>query len=99
LNDGGDLSPFHSKSVDWSYEEEYRLIAQESKEALGSGTLMTHDSLYQFSTGALLSIIVGASAGDAIVRELTNLAEGSGIIIRKAIRMPDRYQLTILPPI
>src|SRR5262249_27057848 len=25
-----DISPFHSKSADWSYEQEYRLIAQEA---------------------------------------------------------------------
>jgi len=51
LDDRTDLSPFHCKSADWSYEQEYRLIAQETNEALGSGTLMTRDdSLYQLST-------------------------------------------------
>jgi hypothetical protein len=48
LADGTDLCPFHSKSIDWAYEREYRLIAQESNEALGAGTLMTrNDGLYQ----------------------------------------------------
>ena len=56
LADGTDISPFHSKSADWSYEQEYRLIAQEASEALGSRTLMTRDGFYELSRGSLLSI-------------------------------------------
>ena len=59
-DDNTDLSPFYTKSSDWVYEEEYRLIAQEASEALGSGTLMTHDDgMFEFSESALVSVIVG----------------------------------------
>jgi Protein of unknown function (DUF2971) len=68
LADGTDLSPFHSKSADWSCEQEYRLIAQETSEALGSGSLMTRDGFYQLSGGSLLSIIIGACAPESTCR-------------------------------
>jgi Protein of unknown function (DUF2971) len=64
LVDDSDLSPFHTKSSDWAYEQEYRLIAQEESEALRPGTLMTRDGFFQFSECALVSVIIGASASD-----------------------------------
>jgi Protein of unknown function (DUF2971) len=98
LADGTDLSPFHNKSADWSYEQEYRLIAQETSEALGSGTLMTRDGFYQLSGGSLLSIIIGACAPESTCREVAEIARPAGILIRKATRVPHRYALSIDPP-
>jgi hypothetical protein len=98
LADGTDISPFHSKSADWSYEQEYRLIAQEASEAVGSGTLMTRDSFYQFSKDSLLSIIIGACAPASTCDEVTEMARPAGIAVRKATRVPHRYTLSIDPP-
>jgi Protein of unknown function (DUF2971) len=98
LADGADLSPFHSKSVDWSYEQEYRLIAQEANEALGSGTLMTQDSFYELSRGSLLSIIIGACAPASTYDEVAAMVRPAGIVVRKATRVPQRYALNIDPP-
>ena len=95
-----DLSPFFTKSADWAYEEEYRLVAQEASEALGSGTLMTHDDgMFQFSEVALVSVIIGSSATDTTRREITDLARGSGTLVRTATRLPHRYELTFDPPL
>jgi hypothetical protein len=99
LTDGGDLSPFHSKSADWRYEQEYRLIAQETSEALGSGTLMTQDGLYELSRGSLLSIIVGSCAPANIYDEVAEMARPAGLLVRKATRVRHRYALSIDPPI
>jgi Protein of unknown function (DUF2971) len=99
LDDDTDLSPFFSKSSDWSYEDEYRLVAQEESEALGSGTLMTREGLYQHSRGALASIIIGSCATDAATKAITDMARAASIPIRKAIRVPNRYELTIDPPL
>jgi hypothetical protein len=100
LDDGGDLSPFHSKSADWCYEEEYRLIAQEHGHELGTGTLMTHDDgLFDLRQGVLVSVIVGACACEATLRDITDMAKASGILVRKATRVHHRYELTIDPPI
>jgi hypothetical protein len=98
LSDDTDLSPFYSKSADWAYEEEYRLVAQEESEALGSGTLMTRNGMYQYSR-ALLSIIIGSSATAATAEEISEMARAAGVLVRKAARVPNRYALTIDPPI
>jgi hypothetical protein len=99
LADGNDLSPFHSKSSDWSYEQEYRLIAQETDEALCSGTLMTRNGFYQLSEGSLVSVIVGACAPESTWREIEEIARPTGILLRKALRVPHRYELNINPPL
>jgi hypothetical protein len=99
LDDDTDLSPFFTKSSDWAYEEEYRLVAQEADRALGSGTLMTRDGMYQFPEGALVSVMVGSSAADATKREIEDLARGTGILLRTATRVPHRYELTFDPPL
>ncbi len=99
LDDGTDLSPFHSKSADWAYEEEYRLVAQEESEALGRGTLMTRDGFYRYSRGALVSIIIGSCATDAVSDELSGMAQTAGILVRTATRLPNRYELAIAPPV
>jgi len=99
LADGTDLSPFHSKSADWSYEQEYRLIAQEAREAVGSGTLMTCDGFYQLSEGSLRSIITGACAPETTWCEIAEIARPEGILVRKATRVPHRYALIIDPPL
>ena len=98
LDDDTDLSPFHSKSADWCYEQEYRLIAQEISEALGSGTLMTHDGFCQVSQGSLLSIIIGSCASETTFAEIAEIAGPAGILLRRATRVPHRYELNIDPP-
>src|SRR5262252_300566 len=98
LADGTDISPFHSKSADWSYEREYRLIAQEASEALGLRTLMTRDGFYELSRGSLLSIIIGSCAPARTYDEVAKMARPAGILVRKAKRIPHRYALSIDPP-
>jgi hypothetical protein len=100
LADDDDISPFHSKSSDWAYEEEYRLIAQEESAALCSGTLMTHDDgLFEFSENALVSVIIGAEASTLASDHITELCRASGVLVRKAARVPHRYELTFDPPL
>ena len=100
LDDHTDLSPFYTKSSDWAYEEEYRLVAQEADEAVGSGTLITHDNgMFKFSERALVSVIVGSSMREPTKHEIAQLARGLGILIRTATRVPHRYELTFDPPL
>jgi Protein of unknown function (DUF2971) len=95
LDSGGALSPFYTKSSDWSYEEEYRLVAQEEAHALAPGTLMTRDGFFQFSEKALVSIIIGASASTDVIREIREIAGSDAITVKKATRVPHRYELAI----
>jgi hypothetical protein len=100
LNDDTDLSPFYTKSSDWAYEEEYRLVAQEEGKELGSGTMMTRDDgMFCFSDGALVSVIIGSSMDDTNKRELEAICQAAGIPIRTATLVPHRYELTFDPPL
>lgn len=64
----------------------------------GSRTLMTRDDgMFQFSEGALVSVIIGSSAADITKPEIEELARGTGVLIRTAMRVPHRYELTFDP--
>jgi hypothetical protein len=99
LADDDDFSPIHTKSADWSYEQEYRVIAQEASRATVGGTLMTNAGLFQFSTGSLVSIITGAAIADAAFAELEGMVRGTEIIVRKATRIPHLYEFSFDPPL
>ncbi len=56
------LAPLLTKAIDWEYEEEYRLIAQEESVAFNNETLLTRDNLLQLPSDTLISVIVGCAA-------------------------------------
>lgn len=87
-----------AKSAVWSYEAEYRLIAQERAAAApGSVTLMTDNNLLTLPEGALRAIIVGCSMSDTNRTTLQGMIKRSSskIELREATRVPNRYDLTI----
>jgi hypothetical protein len=73
----------------------HRLVAQEEAHALSPGTLMTRDGFFQFSEKALVSIIIGASASTDVIREIREIAGSDAITVKKATRVPHRYELAI----
>ena len=83
-----------TKAEAWSYEREYRLIAQERANALSDDTLLTENSLLQLPEGALTSIIVGCQADYKKVATLVK-AVAPGVRVRRAVRVPNKYQLRI----
>lgn len=96
--DEENLAPLLTKSAAWSYEGEYRLIAQEKSAAIGSGTLIAEDHLIPMPDAALAAVIVGCLAPDTTVKAVKELIDESGlpIAVRKAVRQRDRYHLTIV---
>lgn len=102
-DDGADhnLLPLISKSSDWGYEDEYRLVAQERKVALGSGSLLMDDHLLELPRRAIKSVIVGCSMPDHTRMELREIVAQTGntVSIKKAVRIRDHYQLKIEPGI
>lgn len=88
------LSVLLSKADCWSYEREYRMVAQERSQAVTGGTLMTDDSLLRVPEGAIASIIVGCQADYRAVEAAVGKAR-PGLRIRRATRAPDRYALEI----
>jgi hypothetical protein len=101
LDDNRDLSPFYTKSREWHYEDEYRLVAEEKKGAFDPRTLKTEDQFYTLPPGSLMSIIIGARAPEETRRTIRDIVHRSGhnLLIRQARRSPDRYELVIDPPI
>ncbi len=101
LDDHQDLSPFYTKSSDWQYEEEYRLIAEEEQGAFDHRTLKTQDQFYRLPPGSLTCIIIGARASDEDRRTIRKIIDHSSrnLLVRQATRAPDRYELLIDPPI
>ena len=96
-----DLSPFYTKSSDWQYEDEYRLIAEEEDRAFSDRTLKTRNQFYKLPSGSLISIIIGVHAPDETRRTIRSIVDRSGknLSIRQAARAPDRYEILIDPPI
>lgn len=84
-----------SKSDVWSYEEEYRLIAQERAFAIpGADTLMTDNSMLQLPVGALRAVITGCQADHHSVRTMVQQVAPQ-VRVRRAVRIPNRYELAI----
>jgi hypothetical protein len=101
LDDNRDLSPFYTKSREWQYEDEYRLVAEEKKGAFDPRTLKTEDQFYTLPPGSLMSIIIGARAPEETRRMIRDIVDRSGrnLLLRQARRASDRYELVIDPPI
>lgn len=88
------LSVLLSKAECWSYEMEYRIVAQERSQAVTGGTLMTDDSLLRIPEGAIASVIVGCQADYQAVEAVVRKAR-PGLRVRCATRAPDNYALEI----
>jgi hypothetical protein len=104
LSDDGaehNLLPLISKSSDWAYEDEYRLIAQEQNVALGSGSLMMDDHLLELPPCAIKSVIAGCSMPEHIRSELREIVAQTGntVNLKKAVRIRDHYRVKIEPGI
>jgi hypothetical protein len=86
-----------AKSTVWEYEDEYRIIAEERAQAIAKDTLKTDDNFLVYPPGSLKAVIVGCQADDATVREVRQIIEknGRGIAIKRAVRTPNHYSLTI----
>lgn len=59
------LLPLITKSNDWAYEDEYRLIAQERSAANTGGTLMTDNNFLALPSGILKAVIVGCMMSES----------------------------------
>jgi hypothetical protein len=79
-----------TKSMDWSYEREFRIIASSL-----DGPLKLHGNFVLLPAGALTAIIVGCESPDygdilSIVKD-----HAPSISVKRAARVPNQYKLTI----
>jgi hypothetical protein len=88
------LIPLLTKCDVWSYEREYRLVAQENNHAVGHDTLVVNKNFLALPERALTSIIVGCQGPFEQVRALVH-SHAPSVSVRRAVRIPDRYELSI----
>lgn len=86
-----------TKSTVWKYEDEYRIIAEERAHAIAKDTLKTDNNFLAYPAGSLKAVIIGCQAADTTVNEIGQIVEkhGRGIAIKRAVRTPNHYSLTI----
>jgi len=90
---------FFNKSNDWSYEAEWRLVAEERAFARSRETIKTDDDFLVLPPGVLKSVIIGSLADARSRHQIERLIKqhAKGILVRQTTIAPDRYGLIINP--
>lgn len=91
--DNASLVPIYTKSDVWAYEHEYRLIAREQR-AERAYMLNTVDSTWRTRPGSLIGIVMGCQCDEDAVLDLVD-RYGRDLRVRRAVRVMDRYELTL----
>jgi hypothetical protein len=81
-----------TKAEDWRYENEFRLISLHNSEI--AGPLRVDDGCFTLPPGALKSVIAGCSADYDAVTGVVRACMPD-LPVKRAIRVPDHYRLTI----
>ena len=83
-----------AKADPWSYENEYRIVAQERERAVGTGTLITDKGFLKLPKGALVSVIVGCQGDYEKVSKLVQTL-APDVKVKRAVRVQNHYALKI----
>ncbi|MCK5374297.1 MAG: DUF2971 domain-containing protein [Alphaproteobacteria bacterium] len=87
-----------TKSKDWEYEDEYRLIALEKSTKLPKyEMLITDRNFLSIPDGALNAIILGCMMPEENKRAIKKIIDTSNkdILIKQTVRLPNKYGLDI----
>jgi hypothetical protein len=103
----GNVSPenvariFLTKSRDWSYESEYRLIARAGEAGVVSQASIptTKDDYLTLGPGVLTAVIAGCRITDEDLGRIRELVQehAPGVSVKRAVQAVDRYSLSVLP--
>jgi hypothetical protein len=93
------LVPLITKSCEWSYEDEYRVVALEKFMTVPvPGMLRTKENFLKFPRGVLKAVITGCMIAPSDAAELRSII-GQQLprhaALKRAIRVPNRYSLSI----
>ena len=91
------LMPMLTKSAEWQHENEFRLISEEKSRALSATSLHSENHVLSIPGTALKSIILGNLAPTDFCNQVHELVAGHNIVLKQAIRIRDRFALTIEP--
>jgi hypothetical protein len=96
----GSYESLVTKSADWSYEAEWRLIAEEQTFARSPRTIKTDNDFLTIPSGVLKSVTIGCLTDTSTRRRIGNLLKthAPSVLSRQATLAPDKYELAITPP-
>jgi hypothetical protein len=96
----GAYDSLFSKSANWAYEAEWRLIAEERAFAQSSRTIKTDNDFLLIPSGVLKAVIIGCLTDKSTQRRIENIIKTNApsVLVRKAALARDKYELVITPP-
>jgi hypothetical protein len=96
LSPGDAFQIFVTKSPDFGYEDEYRILARDSHagDTPRSGLPVTTNDFLQLPLRALTAIIAGCRADVDTIKALA-ARHAPALRVKRAAQVPDRYSLTI----
>jgi hypothetical protein len=91
--------PLVTKSHDWSYEAEWRLIAEERAFTQSARTIKTDNDFLKLPSGVLKSVTIGSLANSSSRTRIKDIvrANAPDVLVRQAELAPDRYEIIIRP--
>lgn len=93
------MLPLFIKADEWSYEDEYRVIAQEVFQLPRADILRTRRNLLKRPARALSAVIMGCMMSQSDAAELRKIIDQQFpfcVALKRAVRSPDRYSLSIV---
>lgn len=96
----GSVEALFTKSADWSYEAEWRLIAEERMFAPSSAIVKTDDDFLRIPSGVLKAVIIGCMTDIKTQGHIEKIirTHAPNVVVRKATLARDKYELVIDPP-
>jgi hypothetical protein len=88
-----------TKSEDWCYEAEWRLLAEERVFARSPRTIKTDNNFLTIPSRALKSVTIGCLAEKSTRQQIENLikTKAESVLLRQATLARDKYELVIIP--
>lgn len=83
-----------TKSQEWAYEHEYRIIAR-NEEIDPTFSVKTSKDYLGLEPRALTAVVAGCNADLASIQSIVD-ESGCGILVKRAVRRPDRYHLDVI---
>lgn len=83
-----------TKSNEWCYEDEYRILARDGK-IDPTFSLATEGNFLTLPHGAVTAVVAGSRADVDAVRKILQRA-APGLPLKRAVQLPNKYQLEIV---
>jgi hypothetical protein len=83
-----------TKSPDWRYENEYRILARDGEAYEVAPLPITHNDFLSLPAGALTAVIAGCRANFDEIKALME-KHAPGMPVKRAVQASDRYSLSI----